>query len=234
MTGRSLLNRCQRLPVHLCSRDPYGRHQLNIKQGYKQERARRVLMLCPGTAGVSCSSSLRLWLQGSLQPRSHRLDGKYTSLILCHPCSSARLRVLWEGGREARVPCQPWREQARGNEFSVKGSSKAGASNGESRPVCKRLPKGFENNPLHHGRRRSGQERHGIATERLPPARARSQHRRRHSALLEPGPGYKGLATRALIHDASVNTFIFLELHQGLEAEKTVTPNQNLARWPRL
>lgn len=72
------------------------------------------------------------------------------------------------------------------------------------------------------------------STERIPPARACSQHERRHSTLPELGPSYKGLATRVLIHNASVNTFIFLELHQGLEAEKTVTPNQNLAQWPRL
>lgn len=143
---------------------------------------------------------------GLCSPALHRLDGKYTLLILCHPCSSAHLGVLWEGGCKATMPCQPWRERARGNEFSVTGSSRAGASKDESHPICKRLPKGFENNPLHRVRERVNATG---STERLPPARACSQHERRHSTLTEPGPGYKGLATRVLIQNASVNTFIF-------------------------
>ena len=113
-----------------------------------------------------CGSELQCWEAvgspppsgsssgGLCSPASHSLDGKYTSLILCHPCSSAHLGVLCEGGHEAPMPCQPWRERARGNEFSVKGSCRAGVSKDESHPVCKRLPKGFANNPLHHGRER--------------------------------------------------------------------------------
>lgn len=78
--------------------------------------------------------------------------------------------------------------------------------------------------------RKQSEHKHNRSMKRLPPAQACSQHRRCHSIQPELGPGYKGLATRVLIHNASVNTFISLELHQGLEAEKTVTPNQNLAQ----
>lgn len=121
-----------------------------------------MLTLCPGTVG----GELQCWgaagspppsgsgSGGLCSPASHRSDSKYTPLILCNPCSSAHLRVLWEGGNEALMPCQPWRERARGNEFSVKGSSRAGVSKDESHPACKRLPKGFQNKPLHHGRER--------------------------------------------------------------------------------
>lgn len=77
---------------------------------------------------------------------------------------------------------------------------------------------------------RQSEHKHDGSMERLPPAQACSQHKRCHSTQPELGPGYKGLATRMLIHNASVNTFISLELRQGLEAEKTVTPNQNLAQ----
>lgn len=147
--------------------------------------------------------------------------------------AEVHLGVLWERGCETSIPCQPWWEWARCNKFSVKGRSRAGASKDESHLCARGCPKALKT--THHAvAGRGSRHEHHRWMERLPLGPACSQHERCHSTLPELGRGYKGLATRVLIHNASVNTFIFLELHQSLESEKTVTPTQNLAQLPHL
>lgn len=165
----------------------------------------------PGLRGDP--SSLRLRLRG--------VSGKYTWLMLCTSRGAF-------GGCEAWMTYQPQREQARGNKFSIKGSSRAGDSKMSPTLGTRGYQKVLRTTQCTTAGRR--------VWTRTPWDQQRESHRLEHvhSTLPEPGPGYKGLATRVLIHNASVNTFIFLELHQGLEAEKTVAPNQNLAQGPRL
>lgn len=196
----------------------------------KRECTIWIWMLCPGSARVNYRAGEQqgalLWLWRSLQPNTTQ------QIQLADPLSPLQLYTSWSAlgrGCEALMPCQPWREQPRGNEFSVKGSSRAGASKGESHPVCKRLPKCFENDQAHHDRETTWTRTPRMNGETptctsMVTAGEVSQHPARAGACLQ----------RAGNHGASVNTFISLELHQGLEAEKTVTPNQSLAQCLRL
>lgn len=121
-----------------------------------------------------------------------------------------------------------------GNEQEVTNSmSRTAAVLGQGKMSTKGYQKALRTIQCTMAMRESGHESHRL-TEGILLAWPHSWHERHHSTLLEPGPNYKGLAARVLIHNASINTFIFLELHQGLEAEKTVTPNPNLAQRPHL
>lgn len=186
-----------------------------------------IWMLCRGSARVSCSAGQQ---QGALLPSDsrdlcsptlHRLDSRYSLLMPCPPCSSALLREGWEEAVRHWCPA------------SVGENSQEVLNSGAAKRNLTLCAKGYQN-ALRMTQctmtERQSEHKHNRSMERLPPAQACSQHERCHSTQPELGPGYKGLAARVLIHNASVNTFISLELHQGLEAEKTVTPNQNLAQ----
>lgn len=179
------------------------------------------------------SSSLRLPLGGFLHPSTAQAGRQ---IHLADPLPALQRCILGcfgKGPVRHQCPASPG-----GNEQEVMNSvsrEAAGLGGAKMSPIlCARgCPKALKTTHCAMAGRES-RHKHHRWMERFPLAPACSQHERCHSTLLELGPGYKGLATRVLIHNASVNTFIFLELHQGLETEKTVTPTQNLAQWPRL